>query len=817
MTTPNRIKKLSSVVINRIAAGEIIQRPCNAIKEMVENSIDAGSTSISITTKDGGLKLIRIEDNGCGICKEDLGLVCERFATSKLRIYADLESIETHGFRGEALASISHVAHVTVTTKTKESPFAWKAFYSDGKLVPGKKGGSEEPKPCAGNNGTQILVEDLFYNVDNRRKALKNVNDEYQKILDVLQRYAVHNAGISFTCKKQGAINVDLQTQNTFQKTECIKHIYGQQISKELLQFTYKEDLRNSAVGLKKSQGFITNANFSNSKKFIFLLFINDRLVESSTLKKAIENLYQDYLPKGGHPFVYLSLVIKKENVDVNVHPTKREVHFLNEDKITELIIDGFKNCLADANSSRNFKVQTILPFSQSITTDHTFKLTSIEPTTSQSTSSHTPTKTPVNKVVRVDPKMQTLDSFLIPTEPLVLDNVISPNVNQSVNNSEEVSNLSPSLKRKINETKEISPVKNQVQNISEELERTSKNRPAEELDLLEAEMMELDDFELEESILRNKESAKANVKNVVTILDSEDKRDDKFNGIIKNDREYIDVQLTSVLELRQEVLYKINRHIFYNNTFVGFVNDYQVLIQYATKLLMINIKDLRLCEEDEDDNSTSTTKKNGISIREILNIALDEEDEDELNNAARPKQEYDGGSQDENGSQPMSRTQIIEYIESIFKENKEMLNEYFSITVNDEGYLETLPLVLKGYEPNFNKLPSFLLRMGSQVDWTSEKKCFDTICRELALLYTFEYDGDDEMEETRENGNLVEEENFFKDPKEKKYKNFIEFKFFNKALKVKNNFFATKDLLDSECCLNVCDLSDIYKVFERC
>ncbi|KAJ3221139.1 DNA mismatch repair protein [Clydaea vesicula] len=770
MTTPNRIKKLSSVVINRIAAGEIIQRPCNAIKEMVENSIDAGSTSISITTKDGGLKLIRIEDNGCGICKEDLGLVCERFATSKLRIYADLESIETHGFRGEAL----------VTTKTKESPFAWKAFYSDGKLVPGKKGGSEEPKPCAGNNGTQILVEDLFYNVDNRRKALKNVNDEYQKILDVLQRYAVHNAGISFTCKKQGSTNVDLQTQNTFQKTECIKHIYGQQISKELLQFTYKEDLQNSAVGLKKSQGFITNANFSNSKKFIFLLFINDRLVESSTLKKAIENLYQDYLPKGGHPFVYLSLVIKKENVDVNVHPTKREVHFLNEDKITELIIDGFKNCLADANSSRNFKVQTILPFSQSITTDHTFKLTSIEPTTSQSKSSHTPTKTPVNKVVRVDPKMQTLDSFLIPTEPLVLDNVISPKVNQSVNNSEEVSNLSPSLKRKINETKEISPVKNQVQNISEELERTSKNRPAEELDLLEAEMMELDDFELEESILRNKESAKANVKNVVTILDSEDERDDKFNGIIKNDREYIDVQLTSVLELRQEVLYKINR-------------------------------------QDEDDNSTSTTKKNGISIREILNIALDEEDEDELNNAARPKQEYDGGSQDENGSQPMSRTQIIEYIESIFKDNKEMLNEYFSITVNDEGYLETLPLVLKGYEPNFNKLPSFLLRMGSQVDWTSEKKCFDTICRELALLYTFEYDGDVEMEETRENGNLVEEENFFKDPKEKKYKNFIEFKFFNKALKVKNNFFATKDLLDSECCLNVCDLSDIYKVFERC
>ncbi|XP_065087436.1 DNA mismatch repair protein Mlh1 [Ochlerotatus camptorhynchus] len=345
---PGVIRKLDEVVVNRIAAGEIIQRPANALKEMIENSLDAKSTSIQVVIKVGGLKSLQIQDNGTGIRREDLEIVCERFTTSKLQTFEDLSSIATYGFRGEALASISHVARLTITTKTKDEKCAFKGVYEDGKL----KGAI---KPCASNQGTQIIVEDLFYNVPMRKQALKAPNEEFQKILDVVSKYAVHNPQTGFMLKKFGD-NANIRTQAKSTVVNNIKMIYGSSIGKSLLKIDIDDDILQLQVN-----GYITNVNFS-LKKGLFLLFINHRAVESSNIKKAIDQIYSLYLPKGMAPFVYLSIELNPNNVDVNVHPTKHEVHFLHEEEIIEKIRDAAERILLGGNASRTFYTQALLP-----------------------------------------------------------------------------------------------------------------------------------------------------------------------------------------------------------------------------------------------------------------------------------------------------------------------------------------------------------------------------------------------------------------------------------------------------------------------
>jgi DNA mismatch repair protein MLH1 len=209
---------------------------------MLENSLDAGSTSIQITIKNGGIDFLQIQDNGHGIHKDSLPILCERFTTSKIRSFDDLTSCTTFGFRGEALASISHVAHLTVLTKTADSLCAYKAKYLDGVLVPFQSGDNPLPKPCAGLTGTTITVEDLFYNMLPRRQALKNYSEETQRIVDVVTKYAVHYGDrmISMTCKRYGATqsSPDVHTPTQSTTLNNIKLCYGSQIARELLPFT---------------------------------------------------------------------------------------------------------------------------------------------------------------------------------------------------------------------------------------------------------------------------------------------------------------------------------------------------------------------------------------------------------------------------------------------------------------------------------------------------------------------------------------------------------------------------------------------------
>ncbi|KAI7165020.1 DNA mismatch repair protein MutL, partial [Hortaea werneckii] len=233
---PRRIRALHEDVVNKIAAGEIIVAPVHALKELIENAVDAGSTSLEIMVKDGGLKLLQITDNGSGIQKDDLPILCERFTTSKLKAFEDLQAIGTYGFRGEALASISHIAHLSITTKTADSSCAWKAHYAGGKLAPPKAGQSADPKACAGRQGTQIQVEDLFYNVPTRRRAFRSASEEYAKIAEVVGKYAVHCKGVAFSCKKHGEAGAGIMVPVGAGVRDRIRMVHSSAVANELIE-----------------------------------------------------------------------------------------------------------------------------------------------------------------------------------------------------------------------------------------------------------------------------------------------------------------------------------------------------------------------------------------------------------------------------------------------------------------------------------------------------------------------------------------------------------------------------------------------------
>ncbi|GAB2271897.1 DNA mismatch repair protein [Dionaea muscipula] len=349
---PPKIHRLEDSVINRIAAGEVIQRPVSAIKELVENSLDAHSTTINVVVKDGGLKLIQVSDDGHGIRYEDLPILCERHTTSKLSKFEDLQSIKSMGFRGEALASMTYVGHVTVTTITEGQLHGYRVSYRDGIM-------DHEPKPCAAVKGTQIMIENLFYNMTARRKNFQNSADDYPKIVDLLCRFAIHHTEVGFSCRKHGAARADVHTVGTSSKLDAIRSVYGVSVARNLMRIEASDSDMSSSVF--QMMGFISDSNYV-AKKITMVLYINDRLVECSALKRAIEVVYAATLPKAAKPFIYMSILLPPEHVDVNIHPTKREVSLLNQETIIEKIQSTVELQLRNSNETRAFQLQVLQP-----------------------------------------------------------------------------------------------------------------------------------------------------------------------------------------------------------------------------------------------------------------------------------------------------------------------------------------------------------------------------------------------------------------------------------------------------------------------
>ncbi|KAH7100068.1 DNA binding protein [Auriculariales sp. MPI-PUGE-AT-0066] len=591
------------------------------------------------------MKLLQLRDNGSGIRREDLPILAERFTTSKISRFDDLQSLETYGFRGEALASISFVSQLSVVTKTKAETCAWKACYSDGALAPAKPGQTPDPKPTAGTDGTIITAENLFYNTPVRLAALRNKTDEYARLLDVMTKYAVHKPSVAFVCRKSGATQSDLSTPGGSQCSakDNIRRLYGSTVATSLVQFTSKEDEETEGM-VWRYDALCSNASFS-SKTLKFVLFINGRLVDSLPIRRGIEAVYAPILAKGAHPFVYLSLNISPDCLDVNVHPTKREVRFLHEDEVIAQFTAKLAGTLVEQAQSRPFTVQ-----SQSL----------------------------VQSRLRLE------------SDPMELDEAEDDDDSENETGNRKSSDSAKVQRSSQAAAKVYSQHKVRLSNKDRKLDSMLPPAPS------------------------TSDPAAPAISTVPTVV-----------AVIPE----APCSYTSIQNLRQEVQDNVHRQlkdILVEHVFVGLVDASRglSLIQHTKKLYLLNHS--MLSEElfyqlllRQFSSYSRIGLKPPASIRRLLRIGLEAEFK----------------------RRPEARKHDIDILEekiaTLLTSRRVLLDEHFSLRINDNGELETLPRLLPGYVPSMMKLPLLVMRLGPQVDWTHEERCFSSIMRELAVFYS--------------------------------------------------------------------------------
>lgn len=326
-----RIKQLSKHLINQIAAGEVIERPASAVKELVENSIDAGASKVSIEITNE-CRDIRVADNGCGIHPDDIMLAFSKHATSKIETDEDLFAINTLGFRGEALSSIISISKVTCTTRTKDFETGTKVKCENSEVKQSETG-------CA--IGTIMDIKDLFYNLPARLKFLKSPNTEFSYIQELIQSLAIAHPEVAIELKKNGKTSVKTSGQKILLQT--VKEVYSQEVIENL-----KEVLKTDQLAGLKISGYVSTPDYTRSSKKSYHIYINSRSVKCPIFQKAIDMAYKNLIASGKYPFVVLNLEIPPSDVDVNVHPTKKEVRYKNTNQIFNFIYTSIHAGLAN-------------------------------------------------------------------------------------------------------------------------------------------------------------------------------------------------------------------------------------------------------------------------------------------------------------------------------------------------------------------------------------------------------------------------------------------------------------------------------------
>ncbi|KAL4002760.1 DNA mismatch repair protein MutL family protein [Acanthocheilonema viteae] len=682
------IRRLPEDVVNRIAAGEVIIRAANAVKELIENALDAGATEIVITAKNGGLDLLKVQDNGKGIAKDDLPIICERFTTSKLERYEDLECMSTFGFRGEALASISHVAKMTIISKIRDSPCAYVGRYADSRL-------QGDIKPSAGLDGTTVIAEDLFYNCPSRRRALKYPADEMNRIADIIIRYAIHNASVSFTLRRCGS-GSDFRTAGTNDLCGTISSLLGGKFSKDLVLLSHSDSalhftLKGCLVQPIASCTAESLQDRQNRQK-IFYLFINGRSVECQALKQALDVVFaaQNTIS----PFVMISLQIEPKRVDVNVHPTKSIVYFLEQDNIISSIQDYVENLI------------TSLAGSCDVYTKFPLMVNSTDSSSSKS-----------------------VDTMVTSTNKKKLTMLVS----ESLGGPPPSSSKSPKV-------------------YPHQLVRTdAKERRLEEFVASHSEIV----------------SSSYTTNDITSSIKSPD------------DNEWRKFEFESLKNMKKALCTAASvslRSLFKEHIYVGAVSVDQVLIQHSTSIYLVDAQD---CLRNffyqvlvlSFGNFGSYKLSECASLAELLRIA----------------------DSNLSSTEAQQKTAII-------IENREMLDDYFCLSITENGNLDSIPSLVDGFIPQLESLPQLILTLANDIKWDEEQTCFEQVCWALSEFFCLKK----KFCSGEAISSLCNEKLSWRNA----YQDIL-----FPALKV--NFLPPQKLISS--LRRIADLHDLYKVFERC
>ena len=360
------IQVLDQITIDKIAAGEVIERPASVVKELVENAIDAGATAITVEIKEGGISFIRITDNGCGIPKEEVALAFLRHSTSKIRTVEDLTTVASLGFRGEALSSIAAIAQVELITKTKDSILGTRYVIEGGK--------EKKLEEIGAKDGSTFLIHQIFYNTPARRKFLKTPMTEASHVNELMIRLALSHPEVSFEFISNGQSK--LHTSGNGKLQDVIYQVFGREVTQNIL------EVDEMITGLKVT-GYVGKPLISRGNRNYENYFINGRYVKSQVIAKAIEDAYKDFTMQHKYPFTVLHFTMDGNDLDVNVHPTKMELRFSRQQDVYNFVYQALKHALTERELIPRVEVPEV---KQASTTQQTTTrtVTPPQPTTRQ-------------------------------------------------------------------------------------------------------------------------------------------------------------------------------------------------------------------------------------------------------------------------------------------------------------------------------------------------------------------------------------------------------------------------------------------------